>query len=116
AGYAAAGGLDPCAYQVSGDLVWGGDSARARAMAVLDTMTVGTLMSCVQAPLATGAPALERMAALYQAGLDTSSAERDAVVLLWRLLQVRVPRGQVAAARSVLARPQRIPALSVSAA
>ena len=116
AGFEAAGGTDPCRFQMSHDLVWGRDSARAQAMTALDTMSVQTLLSCIQAPLAAPVPALDQMAALYQAGLDTARATGDAVPLLWRLLQARVPRGQIAAARAALDRARRHPVVGSDAA
>jgi tRNA A-37 threonylcarbamoyl transferase component Bud32/TolB-like protein len=115
AGYDALGGIELCPFDVSHDLVWGRDSARVRATASLDTMAVATALSCVQAPLAADAPALDRIATLYQAGLDTSNTVEDAVVLLWRLLQVRIPRGQISAARAALARAHNLPSVSASA-
>ena len=98
-GYAALGG-QPCNDQGSHDLVWGNPAARERALAALDTVTSTECMR-VQAPLATSPPALDHMAQLYGSALDEGG---DRIGALWRLLQVRVPTGQIAAARRALAR------------
>ncbi len=100
-GYVALGGHQPCAYRVSYDLVWGTAAARGRAMAVLDTVA---LRQCPQAPLAAPPPALDRMAQIYGSVADTATQALDRKWAIWRLLQVRVPNGQIAAARRALAR------------
>jgi tetratricopeptide (TPR) repeat protein/TolB-like protein len=105
-GYVALGSNHACSYQVSFDLVWGTAATRERAMAVLDTVA---LTECVQAPLAAPPHALDRMAQIYAAAVDTSTREDDRTVALWRLLQVRVPNGQITAAREALARAAGVP-------
>jgi tetratricopeptide (TPR) repeat protein len=88
--------------QVSYDLVWGTAAARERAMAVLDTVPpVGCL---VQAPLDVPLPALDRTAQVYAHAADTATDANNQTGALWRLLQVRVPNGQITAARRALAR------------
>ena len=99
-GYGALGGHQRCSYQVSYDLVWGTAHARERALAVLDTVA---LNECVQAPLAAPPQALDRMAQIYAATADTATQVYDRTLALWRLLQVRVPSGQITAARQALA-------------
>jgi tetratricopeptide (TPR) repeat protein len=101
-GYVALGGNQPCGYRVSYDLVWGTAAARERAMAVLDT--VALIWWCVQAPLAASPHALDRMAQIYGAVADTATLALDRMFAIWRLLQVRVPNGQITAARRALAR------------
>jgi serine/threonine-protein kinase len=105
-GYAAIGGHHACSDQVDYDLVWGTAAARARTMAVLDTVD---LIECVQAPLAAPPHALNRMAQIYATAADTSTQADDRTIALWRLLQVRVPHGQIAAARQALARVDSVP-------
>jgi tetratricopeptide (TPR) repeat protein len=70
-------------------------------MAVLDTVK---LTECVQAPLAAAPQALDRMAQIYAAVADTATQALDRKFAIWRLLQVRVPNGQITAARRALAR------------
>jgi serine/threonine-protein kinase len=105
-GYAALVGHQTCGYQMSHDLVWGTAAARERAMAVLDTVA---LNECVQAPLAAPRYALDRMAQIYAHTADTATQAFDRTVALWRLLQVRVPNGQITAARQALARVAGVP-------
>ena len=105
-GYAALGGHQACGYQMSHDLVWGTDATRKRAMAVLDTVA---LNECVQAPLAAPPYALDRMAQIYAHTADTATQAFDRTVALWRLLQVRIPNGQITAARDALARMAGVP-------
>jgi eukaryotic-like serine/threonine-protein kinase len=100
-GYVALGGNQDCRFQVSHDLVWGTAAARERAMAVLDTVA---LTNCVQAPLAAPPHVLDRMAQIYAAVADTATRALDRKFAIWRLLQVRVPNGQITAARRALAR------------
>ena len=100
-GFVALGGNQACRYQVSHDLVWGTAAARERAMAVLDTVA---LTKCVQAPLAAPPNALDRMAQIYAAVADTATQPDNRKFAIWRLLQVRVPNGQITAARRALAR------------
>jgi hypothetical protein len=100
-GYVALGGHQACRYQVSHDLVWGTATARERAMAVLDTVA---LTQCPQAPLAVSPLALDRIAQIYAAVADTATQALDRKFAVWRLLQVRVPNGQITAARRALAR------------
>ncbi|HEX5574652.1 MAG TPA: hypothetical protein VFX42_02160, partial [Gemmatimonadales bacterium] len=100
-GYVALGANQSCSYRVSYDLVWGTAAARQRAMAVLDTVA---LTKCAQAPLAASPDALDRMAQIYAAAADTATQALDRKFLIWRLLQVRVPNGQIAASRRALAR------------
>jgi tetratricopeptide (TPR) repeat protein len=105
-GYTAIGGHDACSYQVNFDLVWGTAAARERGMAVLDTVR---LNDCLQAPLAVPPQALDRMAQIYAAAADTATQADDRTVALWRLLQVRVPNGQIRAARDALAPMAGVP-------
>jgi tetratricopeptide (TPR) repeat protein len=105
-GYVALGGNHACSYQVSFDLVWGTAAARKRATVVLDTVAP---IECVQAPLAAPPHVLDRMAQIYAATADTSTQADDRTVALWRLLQVRVPNGQITAARHALARVADVP-------
>jgi len=105
-GYAALGGHQACGYQMSHDLVWGTDATRKRAMAVLDTVA---LNECVQAPLAAPPYALDRMAQIYARTADTATQALDRTVALWRLLQGRIPNGQITAARDALARMAGVP-------
>ncbi|MDF2758934.1 MAG: hypothetical protein K0S99_1566 [Thermomicrobiales bacterium] len=70
-------------------------------MAVLDTVAP---IACVEAPLAAPPPALDRMAQIYAAAADTATQAHFRALALWRLLQVRVPNGQILAARGTLAR------------
>jgi eukaryotic-like serine/threonine-protein kinase len=112
-GYVSLGGHHACSYQVSYDLVWGTAAARERAMIVLDTVA---LIECVQAPLAAPPPALDRMAQIYAATADTATQAYDRMVALWRLLQVRIPNGQITAARRALARMAGVPVTDNTAA
>jgi tetratricopeptide (TPR) repeat protein len=80
---------------------------------VLDTVA---LTECVQAPLAAPAHALDRMAQIYAAVADTGTQADNRMVALWRLLQVRVPNGQIRAARHALARMAGVPVTDKSAA
>ena len=94
-----------CTYRLSYDLVWGGDAARARAMASLDTLGAQAGMyGCLQAPLAASQAALDRVARVHQWYLESTSDSFVVAVSLFRLLLVRVPRGQIKAARQVLTR------------
>ena len=111
-GYVAIGGHPACSYQVSYDLVWGTAAARERAMAVLDTVD---LIGCVEAPLAAPPPALDRMAQIYAAAADTATQANFRTFALWRLLQVRVPNGQITAARRTLSRMAGVPVTDKSA-
>jgi serine/threonine-protein kinase len=110
--YGAIGGHKACSYQVNYDLVWGTAAARERAMAVLDTVA---LSECVQAPLAAPPLTLDRMAQIYAATVDTATQPIDRTVALWRLLQVRVPNGQITAARQALRRVAGEPVTANSA-
>jgi tetratricopeptide (TPR) repeat protein len=112
-GYVRLGGESGCSYQVSHDLVWGTPAARERAMAVLDTVE---LMGCVQAPLAAPPRALDRMAQIHASAVDTGTQEFDRKVELWRLLQIRLPNGQITAARQTLARMVGAPRIESAAA
>ncbi len=100
-GYVTLGGNQTCRFQVGYDFVWGSAAARERAMAVLDTVA---LTNCVQAPLAAPPHVLDRMAQIYAAVADTATRALDRKFAIWRLLQVRVPNGQITAARRALAR------------
>jgi eukaryotic-like serine/threonine-protein kinase len=110
-GFVALGGNQACRYQVNHDLVWGTAAARERAMAVLDTVV---LTKCVQAPLAAPPNALDRMAQIYAAVADTATQPDNRRFAIWRLLQVRVPNGQITAARRALARLAAGPATDKS--
>ena len=100
-GYVALGGTAACSDRVSWDLVWGTPEARRRALAVLDTVH---LLECVQAPLAAPLQALDRVAGHYSGLTDTAASAGRRRFALWRLLQVHLPAGRVAAARQALAR------------
>jgi tetratricopeptide (TPR) repeat protein/TolB-like protein len=97
-----------CTLQLTYDLVWGNNIARQRALAALDTVSnSGAMWDCVHSPLAAPPRVLDRMARLYQEAMEDSSATAlDRSYLLWKLLMVRVPRGQITAARQALARAQ----------
>ncbi|HEY9507772.1 MAG TPA: protein kinase [Gemmatimonadales bacterium] len=112
-GYVALGGHHACSFQVSYDLVWGTAAARERAMAVLDTVP---LVECVMTPLAARPGALDRMAQIYAAVADTATQAEYRAFALPRLLQVRVPNGQITAARQALARMADTPLLNKAAA
>ena len=100
--------------QVSYDLVWGTPASRERAMAVLDTVApVGCL---VQAPLAAPPPALDRAAQVYAHAADTATDASNRTGALWLLLQVRIPNGQIRAARQALARMADVPVTDRTAA
>jgi tRNA A-37 threonylcarbamoyl transferase component Bud32/tetratricopeptide (TPR) repeat protein/TolB-like protein len=99
--YVALGGHHPCSLQVTHDLVWGDSASRERAMAVLDSVA---LNDCVQAPLAASPVALDRLAQFHAFTADTATQSNDRTEALFRLLQVRLPNGQIAAAREALAR------------
>jgi tetratricopeptide (TPR) repeat protein len=112
-GYVALGANHACSAQVSYDLVWGTAATRERAMAVLDTVV---LFECVQAPLAAPPRVLDRMARSYGQTAQTATQEDDRARALWRLLQVRIPNGQITAARHALARMADVPVTDKSAA
>jgi TolB-like protein len=112
-GYVALGGHHACSYQVSYDLVWGNAAARERAMAVLDTVALG---ECVMTPLAARPDALDRMAQIYAAVADTATQADYRAYALPRLLMVRVPNGQISAARHALSRLAAIPITNKAAA
>jgi tetratricopeptide (TPR) repeat protein len=112
-GFVALGGNQACRYQLSHDLVWGTAAGRERAMDVLDTVA---LTKCVQAPLAALPVALDRMAQIYGAVADTATQALDRKFAVWRLLQVRVPSGQITAARRALARLAAGPVIEKSLA
>jgi tRNA A-37 threonylcarbamoyl transferase component Bud32/TolB-like protein len=112
-GYVALGGHHACSFQVSHDLVWGNAAARARAMAVLDTVA---LVECVMTPLAARPDALDRMAQIYAAVADTATQADYRAFALPRLLQVRVPNGQISAARHALSQLAAIPITNKAAA
>jgi tRNA A-37 threonylcarbamoyl transferase component Bud32/TolB-like protein len=115
-GYLALGGAKLCGGgQVSYDLVWGTAAARDRAMAVLDT-TVAPIECLVQAPPAAPPRALDRMAQIYGNVADTATEAVWQKFGLGRLLQVRVPNGQIAAARGALARMASVPIIDKSVA
>jgi tRNA A-37 threonylcarbamoyl transferase component Bud32/TolB-like protein len=112
-GYVALGGHHACSYQVSYDLVWGNAAARERAMAVLDTVA---LVECVMTPLAARPDALDRMAQIYAAVVDTATQADYQASALPRLLQVRIPNGQISAARHALSLLAAIPITNKAAA
>jgi serine/threonine-protein kinase len=113
-GNVALGAAQSCTDQVSYDLVWGTAAARARAMAVLDT--VAPIWCVVQSPLAAPPHVLDRLAQIYGAMADTATQANDRTFALWRLLQLRVPSGQITAARRALARLAGAPVTGISAA
>jgi len=113
-GNVALGAAQACSDQVSYDLVWGTAAARAQAMAVLDT--VAPLQCVVQAPLAAPPHVLDRLAQIYGGMADTATQANDRTFALWRLLQLRVPSGQITAARGSLARLAGAPVTGISAA
>lgn len=111
---------ESCGPGVVHDLVWGDSAARAAAMTVLDTIIPGAATNgCVQSPLAGPRAALDRLAGVYERFLDNPAVAINStplgsfapVVLMWRFLQVRIPRGRIADARQVLAREMRQPVL-----
>jgi tetratricopeptide (TPR) repeat protein len=105
------GAQEGCTYRLSYDLVWGDDGSRARAMASLDTLGAQAGMyGCLQAPLAASQAALDRVARVHQWYLESTSDSFVVAVSLFRLLLVRVPRGQIKAARQVLTRVAESPA------
>ena len=112
-GYVALGGHHACSFQVSHDLVWGDAAARERAMAVLDTVALG---ECVQTPPAARPDGLDRMAQVYAHVADTATEAGIRKFALSRLLQVRVPNGQITAARLALARMAGVPITDKSVA
>jgi serine/threonine-protein kinase len=101
--------------QVSYDLVWGTAAARARAMAVLDTIQA-PIECLVQAPPAAPLQALDRLAEVYGHLANTATEADAGKFALMRVLQVRVPNGQITTARRVLARMAGVPLTSKSAA
>jgi TolB-like protein len=101
--------------QVSYDLVWGTAAARERAMAVLDTLQ-RPIECLVQAPPAAPREALDRLAQVYGRLADTATEQGAGKLALTRLLQVRVPNGQITAARRALARMAGLPVPDESAA
>jgi serine/threonine-protein kinase len=111
--YVALGGHGRCSYQVSHDLVWGTAAARERAMAVLDTVS---LIECVMTPMAAPPHALDRMAQIYATVADTATQPGHRAMAVPRLLMVRVPNGQITAARHALARMADIPMTHKAAA
>jgi len=114
-GYAVLGATKACTGdQVSYDLVWGTAAARARAFSVLDTMP--PIECLVQAPPAAPPEALDRLAQKYGHLADTATPAGVRTFALARLLQVRVPNGQIAAARRALARMAGAPVTDKSAA
>jgi serine/threonine-protein kinase len=114
-GYAVLGATKACTGdQVSYDLVWGTAAARARAFSVLDTMP--PIECLVQAPPAAPPEALDRLAQKYARLADTVTPAGVRTFALARLLQVRVPNGQITAARRALARMADLPIIDKSAA
>ena len=113
-GNVALGAAEVCSVRVSYDFVWGTPAARARAMAVLDT--VAPIWCVVQAPLAAPSHVLDRLAQIYGAMADTTTQANDRTFALWRLLQLRVPSGRITAARRALARLAGAPVTGISAA
>lgn len=67
------------------------------------------MRGCVQSPLAAPPHALDRLGRMYETMVDSSPVALDRLILLFRHLQVRVPRGQIAAARNALARVEGVP-------
>jgi TolB-like protein/tetratricopeptide (TPR) repeat protein len=101
-------GVNACiGDQRSYDLVWGIAAARERAMALLDT--VARMECLVSAPPAAPPHALDRLAQIYGHAADTATQAFDRTVALWRLLQVRIPNGQIRAARHALTRVAGVP-------
>ena len=113
-GNVALGAAQSCSDQVSYDLVWGTAAARDRATAVLDT--VAPIWCVVQSPLAAPPDVLDRLAQIYGAMADTATQANDRTFALWRLLQLRVPSGQITAARRAMARLSGAPVTGISAA
>ena len=56
------------------------------------------------------------MERIHRAALNSQTDELDRAISLWRLLQVRVPRGQIAAARQVLGGMESLPDTRIHAA
>jgi tetratricopeptide (TPR) repeat protein len=113
-GNVALGAAEASCAQVSYDLVWGTSAARTRVMAVLDT--VAPIWCVVQAPLAAPSHVLDHLAQTYSAMADTATQANDRTYALWRLLQLRLPSGQITAARRALARLAGAPVAGISAA
>jgi hypothetical protein len=111
AAYAAVdSGSGGCTKRLAFDLVWGSNSEQERALAALDTVSASAaVFECVQSPLAASSRAVDRLATLLGSAADTSSQPFVRKVALWRLLQVRVPHGRIAAAREALERAERTP-------
>jgi TolA-binding protein len=104
------GDQEGCTYRLSYDLVWGDDPSRGRAMKALDTVGAeASMFGCLQAPLAAPEIALDRMARVHQRYLEFTSDSFVVAVSLFRLMLVRVPRGQIKAARQVLTRVAESP-------
>jgi hypothetical protein len=101
--------------QVSYDLVWGTAAVRERAMAVLDTIQA-PIECLVQAPVAAPPQVLDRLAQVYGQLADTATQAGAGMSALARLLQIRVPSGQITAARRALARMAGVPITGKSAA
>jgi TolB-like protein len=96
-------GEEGCTFDLGHALVWGSGTSREWAIAALDTVSAwASMFGCVQAPLAAPAAALDPLAAVYERTLGSATDANVLRISLWRLLQVRIPRGQIAAARTVL--------------
>lgn len=110
------GSSTECKFQTSYDLVWGSENARDRAISMLDSIPSGIVLSCVQSAMAAPPRALDKLAEKYREVMDSSLDSLERTVALWRLLQVHVPRGQIAAARRDLDRVERVPTTGSHAA
>ena len=75
-------------------------------MAVLDTVS---LIECVMTPMAAPPHALDRLAQIYATVADTPTQAGHRAIAVPRLLMVRVPNGQITAARHALARMADVP-------
>jgi hypothetical protein len=74
------------------------------------------LGECVQTPLAGPPDAIDRMAQIYAHAADTATQAGYRKFALSRLLQVRLPNGQIAAARRALGRMADVPMTDKSVA
>ena len=102
-------------YRIAYDIAWGDAAARARAIASLDAVDREALR-CGWVTLAVAPAALERMEVLDRQRIRPEHPPRQRVMALWRTLQARAVRGQLRAAREVLAQADSVPYVNVDAA
>ena len=93
----------PCpGYQTAYDLAWGTPAARRAAEASLASLEYDRL-HCAWVTLAVAPAAADRIETLDRALLTEATPPLERVMALWRSLQARMMRGEVAAAHEVLA-------------